>query len=32
MKALVIEKDVIVLSVVQEDIQEGLGAGRGGTW
>lgn len=31
MKALVVEKDVIVLAVVQEDIQEGPGTGRSGT-
>jgi hypothetical protein len=31
MKAFVVKKDMIVLAVVQESIQEGLRAGRGGT-
>jgi len=31
MKAFVVKKYMIVLAVVQEDIQEGLRAGRGGT-
>ena len=30
MEAFVVYIDVIVLAVVQEDIQEGLGTGRGG--
>jgi hypothetical protein len=31
MIAFVVEKDMIVLAVVEEYIQEGLRAGRGGT-
>lgn len=31
MIAFVVKKDMMVLTVVQENIQEGLRAGRGGT-
>jgi hypothetical protein len=31
MKSFVVKKDMVVLAIVQEDIQEGLRAGRGGT-